>query len=71
MDKILLFNCFLTEEGDDCVTDQKGQPLHEYICGPGLGCDDETNKCVPRELRKNLFSSLFILIKKLLLFYYQ
>lgn len=39
------------KEGDDCVTDGQGQPVHEALCGPGLWCSKENGRvsstCVP------------------------
>jgi hypothetical protein len=40
-----------TEEGDDCVLNGQGQPVHEAVCGPGLWCmkeeDSNSATCVP------------------------
>jgi hypothetical protein len=42
------------EEGDDCVLNGQGLPVHEAVCGPGLSCKKEGNNdfatCVPRKL---------------------
>ncbi|XP_021934661.1 thyroglobulin-like isoform X2 [Zootermopsis nevadensis] len=39
------------EEGDDCVLNGQGQPVHEAVCGPGLWCmkesDSDSAACVP------------------------
>lgn len=42
-----------TEEGDDCVLNGQGLPVHEAVCGPGLWCmkedDSDFAACVPRK----------------------
>lgn len=39
------------EEGDDCVLNGQGLPVHEAVCGPGLWCMKESDSdfaaCVP------------------------
>jgi hypothetical protein len=47
-------NLTFTDEGDDCVLNGQGQPVHEAVCGPGLQCmkdaDSDSATCVPRKL---------------------
>lgn len=37
------------KEGDDCVLNGQGKPVHEAVCGPGLWCSEgeDSATCVP------------------------
>jgi hypothetical protein len=40
------------EEGNDCVLNGQGLPVHEAVCGPGLRCmkeDSDFATCAPRK----------------------
>jgi hypothetical protein len=46
-----------TDKGDHCVLDGLGQPVHEVLCGTGLGCGEVEESdfaiCVPRKFYFN------------------